>query len=172
VKKTWITFYALVIILAVALLAQSPTYVGSDKCALCHKTDSQGRQYPIWQSNLHSKSFAALSTPQAAPIAKAAGVSKPAEAPACLKCHSPLAERAPELKAEGVTCEVCHGPGSDYKKVSVMKIREEAIKNGLLYRGSPDKIKGHCMKCHDNPHGKSFDFAAAWDKIKHPVPGR
>ena len=25
-----------------ALLSQTPTYVGSAKCAICHKTDAQG----------------------------------------------------------------------------------------------------------------------------------
>lgn len=174
-KKIRISIFAVVIsviILTVAVAAQTPAYVGAEKCAFCHKTDSQGRQYPIWQSIRHSKSFANLTTPQAAQTGQSLGVAKPAEDPQCLKCHGPLAEIAPDFKAEGVTCEVCHGPGSDYKKLSVMKNREEAIKNGLLYRGNPDKIKAFCLKCHENPHGKSFDFAAAWEKIKHPRPAK
>ena len=58
--------------------------------------------------------------------------------PRCLKCHAPLADKAPELKAEGVTCEVCHGPGSDYKKLNIMKDKAAAAKNGLILYGSPD----------------------------------
>ena len=107
-----------------------------------------------------------------ADAAKAMGVDKPAEDARCLKCHAPLAEKAPELKAEGVSCETCHGPGSGYRKLAIMKDKAEAVKNGLVLYGSPEAIKTQCLKCHDNPHGIKFDFASAWDKIKHPVPGK
>ena len=126
----------------------------------------------IWEASPHSKSFAALTSPGAAANAQAMGVANPPEDPKCLTCHAPLFDKAAELKAEGVTCEVCHGPGSEYKKLSVMKNKDEAVKNGLVLYGSPDAIKAHCLKCHANAHGKSFDFAAFWDKIKHPIPGK
>jgi hypothetical protein len=159
------------VLLAGAALAQEPTYVGAQKCQICHKTEKQGQQYPIWEQSKHSKSFEALSIPAAAERAKAAGITAPAsESPGCLKCHSPLAAKAPELKADGVSCEVCHGPGSEYKKLSVMKDKAEAVKNGLVLYGSPDKIKAHCLKCHENAHGTTFDFDASWAKIKHPIP--
>jgi len=99
-------------------------------------------------------------------------VDKPADDPRCLKCHSPLAAKAPELKTDGVSCEVCHGPGSEYKKLSVMKDKATAVKSGLILYGSSEAIKAQCLKCHENPHGISFDFAAFWEKIKHPVPGK
>jgi hypothetical protein len=155
---------------AAALLGQTPTYVGAAKCAMCHKSEAQGQQYPIWQNSLHSKSLAALSSAEAAKNAQAMGVQNPVDSPKCLKCHAALFEKAPELKAEGVTCEVCHGAGSEYRKLNVMKDKALAVKNGLLLYGSPDAIKKLCLGCHENPHGKSFDFAASWDKIKHPKP--
>ena len=161
-----------VLALAASAAAQSFTHVGAQKCQLCHKTEKQGLQFPMWEASKHSKSAAALTSPQAAQAAQAMGVAKPAEDPKCLKCHVPLAAQAPDVKGEGVTCEVCHGPGSAYKSLTVMKSREESAKNGLLLYGSPDKIKAHCLTCHESAHGKSFDFAAAWDKIKHPVPGK
>jgi hypothetical protein len=159
-------------VFALALWSQTPTYVGAAKCQICHRSEKQGQQYPIWEMSNHSKSFAALSSPQAAQNAQALGVAKPAEDPKCLKCHAPLYEKTSELKAEGVSCEVCHGPGSEYKVLSIMKDKNEAIKNGLKLYGSPDAIKAFCLTCHENAHGKSFDFAAAWDKIKHPVAGK
>jgi hypothetical protein len=53
-----------------------------------------------------------------------------------------------------------------------MKDKATAVKSGLILYGSPEAIKAQCLKCHENPHGISFDFAAFWEKIKHPVPGK
>src|SRR4030042_733905 len=161
-----------VLILASAAFSQGFANVGAQKCQICHKTEKQGQQYALWEATNHAKSFTAWPPPEAAKACQALGVEKPADDPRCLKCHAPLAEKAPELKAEGVSCEVCHGPGSEYKKLAVMKDKAEATKNGLILYGSPDAIKAHCLKCHENPHGKPLDFAAAWEKIKHPVPGK
>ena len=153
--------------------AQSFTYVGAAKCQICHKTEKQGQQYPIWEMSLHAKSFTALTSPQAAANAQALGVADPTTDPKCLKCHAPFADKAPELKAEGVSCEVCHGPGSGYKKLNIMQDKEKAVQNGLvLYNADPSAIQTHCLKCHQNPHGNPFDFRTAWDSIKHPIPAK
>jgi hypothetical protein len=160
------------LVLAVPAVSQDISYVGAQKCQICHKTENQGKQYPIWEASKHAKSLEALTSPKAADVAKAMGVDNPADDPRCLKCHSPLAAQAPDLKSGGVSCEVCHGPGSAYKKLSVMKDKAEAAKNGLIVYGSPEAIKTQCLKCHEEPHGTSFDFAASWEKIKHPVPAK
>lgn len=171
-KKTMIVIvFAAGVLIAGQALAQTPTYVGAQKCQICHKTEKQGQQFPIWEQSKHSQSFAALSKPEAAEKAKTAGVTgNPAESPVCLKCHAPLYDKAPELKAEGVSCEKCHGPGSEYKKLSVMKDKSEAVKAGLVLYGSPDKIRAYCLTCHANAHGTTFDFDASWGKIKHSIP--
>jgi hypothetical protein len=171
--KNRFVFSALaLLILAVPAISQEFAYVGAQKCQVCHKSENQGRQYVIWEASKHSRALEALTSPKAAEAAKAMGVDKPADDPRCLKCHSPLAAKAPDLKSDGVSCEVCHGPGSEYKKLSVMKDKAAAVKNGLILYGSPDAIKAQCLKCHENPHGISFDFASFWEKIKHPVPGK
>ncbi len=169
-KKVVLLVVIVAAVLLISLFAQTFSYVGSAKCAICHKTEIQGQQHPIWQKSKHSVSFAALSSPEAAPKAQAAGVENPAESPQCLKCHAPLFEKAPELKAEGDTCEVCHGPGSEYKKLSIMKDRALAQKNGLILYESADAAKKYCLTCHENAHGIAFDYAAAWEKIKHDKP--
>lgn len=156
----------------VNLLGQMPAYVGAAKCKICHQTEKQGQQYPIWEKSNHAQSAAVLSTEKATPVAQQMGVQKPAEDAKCLTCHSPLFEKSPELKAEGISCEVCHGPGSEYKKLSVMKDKDEAIKAGLILYANPDAIKAKCLTCHEKDHGKTFDFAAAWEKIKHTIPGK
>jgi len=168
-KKVYYLFIIFVIA-ASSLFGQGQTYVGAQKCQVCHKTDSQGRQYPIWETSGHSKSFDALSSPQATSAAAALGITNPTESLQCLKCHAPLFEKAAELKAEGVTCEVCHGPGSEYKKLSLMKNRDEAIKNGLIVYANTEAIKAQCLTCHQNAHGKAFDFSSALEKIKHHKP--
>lgn len=169
-KKLSIPIGIFIILISLTLFSQEFSYIGAGKCKICHKTEKQGKQFPIWEENQHSKSFAALSSPEAATRAKEMGVENPAESPKCFKCHAPLFEKAPELNKEGVTCEVCHGPGSTYKKLSVMKSREESIKNGLKAYNSPEEIKPWCLTCHGDAHGQAFDFEASWDKLKHPVP--
>jgi Cytochrome c554 and c-prime len=172
-RKAEVVIIAIILVGSVAgvALAQEFTYVGAQKCQICHRTEKQGQQFPLWEKSKHSQSFAALSKPEAAEKAKAmACTMPPPESPMCLKCHSPLAAKAAELKAEGVSCEACHGPGSEYRKLAVMKDKDASVKNGLILYGSADKIKAHCLKCHENAHGTTFDFDASWAKIKHPVP--
>jgi len=173
-KKAFLLAVAVTaVLMGVGRAAKEYSYVGASACKLCHKAELQGRQYVIWESNLHSKAFANLKTPKAAEIGRTAGVADPVENAQCLGCHAPLAAKAPELKEEGVTCEVCHGPGSAYKKLNIMMERQKAAQNGLvLYNADPDAIQAHCLKCHQNPHGNPFDFGAAWDKVKHRIPGK
>lgn len=171
-KKVLIFGVIIGIILTTLLIGQNFTYVGAAKCAMCHRTEKQGQQQPIWEKSKHATSFNALSLPQAANYAQSAGVTNPAESPQCLKCHAPLFDKAAEFKAEGVTCEVCHGPGSEYRKLNIMKDRELAVKNGLIVYADEAAIKKQCLTCHANAHGQTFDFASSWEKIKHPVPGK
>jgi len=172
-KKIFLMAALAALVIAAVLVAQDFPYVRAQKCAICPKPEAQSRKFTIWVGTLHPKSFEALSSAKAADAAKAMGGSdKPAEDPKCLKCHAPLADKAPELKAEGVSCETCHGPGSAYRKLNIMKDRALSAQNGLILYGSPEAIKAQCLTCHENPHGIKFDFAAAWDKIKHPVPAK
>jgi hypothetical protein len=165
-KKVHIILIALIAFVSIiSLFSQESTYVGVGKCKTCHKSEKRGKQFPIWEESKHSKSFAALTSEEVK-----AKVPDAPENPNCLKCHSPLYEKAPELKEEGITCEVCHGPGSAYKKLSIMKSREESVKNGLIIYDSLEAIKAQCLSCHENAHEKTFDFEAAWEKMKHPVP--
>ena len=160
-----------VLIFFISLFGQEFTYVGAAKCKICHKKEKQGNQYPIWEESKHSQSFTALASEKALEAAKKMGLeTPPAENPKCLKCHAPLCEKASEFKEEGVNCEVCHGPGSAYKKLSIMKSREKSVENGLIVYESVEAIEKQCLTCHEMAHQKAFDFKAAWEKIKHPIP--
>ena len=72
-------------------------------------------------------------------------------------------EKAAELNTEGVTCEYCHGPGSEYKKLSIMKNKEKAAENGLIVYQSEDDIEEMCLVCHGQ---ETFEFHPFWDKIR------
>lgn len=151
-------------------------YVGVSMCAPCHKAEKQGKQYDIWKASKHSEAFNALATPKADSIAKAKGLKTAAKAsPECLKCHTTAADANASMiaasfkQSDGVQCETCHGPGSDYKSISVMKDKEKAIAAGLTIFKDDPKL---CTKCHnsDSPTFKEFKYDEMWGKIKHSIP--
>ncbi|RPI18479.1 MAG: cytochrome C554 [Ignavibacteriae bacterium] len=150
-------------------------YIGVDKCAgMCHKGDAKGKQLEIWQESKHSQAYTVLTTPEADKIAKDKGfTTAAAETPQCVKCHT-LGKELVEAeldatfdKTKGVQCETCHGPGSAYKSMSIMKDHAQAVANGLLEHS--DKA-AFCTTCHnaDSPTFKAFNFDEAWAKIQHP----
>lgn len=154
-------------------------YIGADKCAgACHKGDSKGRQLEIWKDSKHSQAFTVLQTPEADKIAQDKGFTTPAaETPACLKCHvlgKDIVESELEEsfdKTQGVQCETCHGPGSEYKKLSIMKDKQKSIENGLLVHSDKEAF---CTTCHnsDSPTFKEFKIDEMWAKIQHPNPNK
>lgn len=154
-------------------------YVGVKMCAPCHKSEKTGNQFGVWQKSKHSESFKALESPKAAEIAKAKGLAKPAaESAECLQCHvisadASTAEKTFDAK-DGNQCEMCHGPGSAYKTMSVMKDKAKAVAAGLILYKDDAAIEAKCKTCHNDksPTFKGFNFKEMWAKIKHPVPAK
>lgn len=135
-KKTlWIVVFLAVVAVSFTAQAQDHEYVGAAKCKMCHKV-----QYASWEQTTHAK---------ATDDAKA---STDREFSAdCLKCH---ATNASEDFA-GVQCEACHGPGSDYKKMSIMKDKDASIANGLIIPSQET-----CDGCHTgDDHSKKVVLA-------------
>ena len=147
--------------------------VGSSKCKSCHK--KIGNPYQIWLDSSHSKAFETLATPEAKKIAAEAGLGDPQKEEACTFCHvtrvflgNPVVnEKGKYADTEGIGCEACHGPGSDYKKKKVMKDHDAAVAAGMVR----DNSEAYCVKCHnsDSPTFKEFDFEARWAEIEHPI---
>lgn len=179
-KKTLTGLVALAAVVAVAATAQAqekPKFVGAESCGMCHKNPAKGNQLGVWQGSAHSKAYATLATPKAKEIAKAKGIADPQKADQCLKCHvtghgaeaaSLVGPPAGKYKVEdGVGCESCHGPGSLYKAMAVMKDPAQAKAKGLV-----DPTEGVCKKCHnaESPTAKAFVFAEMAKKIAHPNP--
>ena len=151
--------------------AQAHKHVGSIKCAACHKASEMGYQYSKWRMSPHAYAYARLGTERAREIAKAAGVQgEPLTDPSCLKCHTtvyhdPAGGRADSyLLDEGVGCEACHGAGSKYAVEAVMRDEPAALQAGLR-----PVTRETCLPCHEQAHGKPFDYDAAVQKISHPL---
>jgi predicted CXXCH cytochrome family protein len=103
------TVGALAVLAATTLLfaqgqeQEKRTYVGVDNCRMCHIGI-----YKSWRQKPHARAYDLLVA------------AKQEKNEQCLKCHTTGygtggfvdAEKTPGLK--GVTCEACHGPGSEH----------------------------------------------------------
>ena len=123
-KQTlWIAIALAVMAVSVTAQAGDHEYAGASKCKMCHKV-----QYGSWEGTKHAA---------ATDVAKA---STDREFSAdCLKCHATNSSE----EMPGVQCEACHGPGNDYKKMSIMKDRDAAMSNGLVI-----PTQATCDGCH------------------------
>jgi len=159
------------------LQAEDFKYVGVQKCKTCHKSKKSGSQYGIWKKAAHAAALKSLSSKKSLDYAAKNKLGDPAKAPECLNCHATMAAIDQNLidptgrltMEEGVSCESCHGPGSEYKKMSIMKDREKAIANGLII--PEEKV---CLVCHNekNPFFKPFDYKDRVTRVQHPIPGK
>jgi YVTN family beta-propeller protein len=162
-----------------AQAVKQPVYVGARACAQCHEGRAAGGQYSHWLTSAHSKAWATLATPEAKAMARLSGIAdEPETAPICLGCHATAAdtepwERDPAFRLEdGVQCEKCHGPGSEYMDEEVMRDPEASRRAGLRRFTKRDcavchYVKGSHVAVHRKP---ALDVDAAWERLAHPVP--
>jgi YVTN family beta-propeller protein len=162
-----------------AQAVKQPVYVGARACAQCHEGHSAGNQYSLWLNTAHSKAWASLATPEAKVMARLSGITdEPEKAPICLGCHATAAdsekwERDPGFRLEdGVQCEKCHGPGSEYMSEKVMRDPEAARRAGLRKFTKRDCAVCHYVKgSHVSVHRKpQLDVDKAWEVLAHKVP--
>jgi hypothetical protein len=132
-------------VFSVALALSGPTFIGDGKCKMCHKTE-----HASWAKMKHAKAFDLL---------------KPEEQKdeKCLSCHT-TGYGTSDKVLEGVQCEACHGPGSEYKSIKVMKDPEKAKAAGLIE--ADEKV---CVGCHNekSPTFKGFNYEEAKSKAMH-----
>ena len=129
-------------------------YVGAKKCKICHKKDGT---FPSWSETRHSFAWDSLSAAE--------------QKDEKLLPYYTTGTTAKGELLTGVQCEACHGPGADYKKKSVMQVRETAVKAGLVIPSEET-----CMKCHHAKApvalaktAKDFDFAKMVTKGVHKM---
>ena len=160
---------------------RQPVYVGVRACAACHDGAGMGYQCSLWQQSKHARAYAVLARPEAKAIAELSGIpQEPQSSPMCLGCHATGAhaedwEKDETFRVEdGVQCEHCHGPGSEYMTESVMRDRERAMAAGLIMPAARDcmichEVKGSHVALHDRTE---FDVLDGLKKIAHPTPGK
>jgi len=160
-------------------IRKHPVYVGVRACAACHDGKGMGHQFSKWLVSKHARAYAVLADPQAKKIAQLSGIpQEPQEAPMCLGCHATGAHAEAWEKdehffaEEGVQCEKCHGPGSEYMDEAVMKNRAAAEEAGLVMPAVQDcmgchQVKGSHVAVHNLP---ALDMTKALQDIAHPTP--
>ncbi|MBI5814862.1 MAG: hypothetical protein HZB29_04545 [Nitrospinae bacterium] len=169
--------------------AKNPQYSGNLGCK-CHKAEQDE-----WAKSPHGKAMEALfaakrtkSQNLALKNAKLDYKKDYNKDDKCLKCHvvgysKPGGYEDEKSAADliGAGCEMCHGPGSEYRNLHKEKeetfTRAEAKAAGATY-GSDDS--GVCLKCHDNKdspfnaktdkkyafnHGEMIKLEKAWHKV-------
>ncbi|MCJ7627322.1 MAG: cytochrome c family protein, partial [Longimicrobiales bacterium] len=176
------------VLLAVAMAgsasAQNPrqrVYVGEEACRPCHHQPDGADQFSPWRLAKHAQAFAALSMPESRQIADLSGIGgDPTRNRVCLGCHTTAYdteewERDDTFHFEdGVQCELCHGPGSEYMGAEVMRDTARARQAGLRMPREQD-----CLVCHTEKGSHSavlgvrrFSFQEAVREIGHPGAGR
>jgi hypothetical protein len=153
-------------------------FVGAGQCKMCHSGDKKGNQFQIWEKSKHAEAYKALESDSAKAIVASKGLKQPAtESAECLACHVGVSTDPAQLDKKfdmklGVQCEACHGAGSDFKAMSIMKDKEKAYAAGLVDVGAlGEKL---CTKCHNDksPNFTGFNYEEMWAKIKHMEPAK
>ncbi len=130
----------LIVLVAFGMSMAGNTYITAAKCKMCHKVE-----YTSWEASGHAKGFDVLKGDETSNAD-------------CLKCHATNSS----ADMPGVQCESCHGAGSAYKKMSVMKDHDAAVAAGLIV-----PTVDTCKACHEGaPHDQdTIDYAAEFGKV-------
>ena len=154
--------------------SNAPKYVGSKVCMDCHSTADGSGQNIQWMRSRHAHAYWRLGSDWSLFLARLRPHYQDLEYPLtdnrCLLCHTTGAQKDEAIYEpsfsfqEGVGCESCHGPGSNYTTIETMSDREAFLANGGRI---PDEET--CKSCHRR--SENFDFAEKWPKIAHPKPG-
>lgn len=146
-------------------------FVGETRCGnpTCHgaglpTTDAEKKNWRPWKSartqwlnrniDRHSRAYATLETEGGKAIARYMGIDA-TKSDKCLVCHAPAARLAPgstHRKADGVSCEHCHGPAQEWLQAHVE--RDWNQKKSQYYgRGFYDNANfrlraERCAACH------------------------
>lgn len=168
-----------------ALGAEPYTYVGSKKCKMCHM-----KLYKSWAKTEMGMAFKTLKPGEAKEAKEKHNVDVDKDYTrdaACVKCHTtghghdggyvipdPNDKKAVKAakKREGIGCESCHGPGSEYVKVfKDIFMSKRKYKVEELYAVGMRKIEeSTCTTCH-NAESPTIDAATPFDFEKRKTEG-
>ncbi|MBI5492639.1 MAG: cytochrome c family protein [Deltaproteobacteria bacterium] len=158
------------------LAARKPSYEGYKKCGGCHKS-----QKDSWLKTSHGDAFDMLKPKEKAKEKKKAKLDPDKDYTSdekCVGCHTTgykrlggYSESVPENKAQyliNVGCEVCHGPGSLYRKEHskagnrYKKTNEKTPRQDIVDLGQDYDYEEACNSCHMNYKG------SPWKGAKEP----
>ena len=151
---------------------QEIAYVGPGSCSAvaCHGAIRPApgarilqNEYNTWVAlDRHARATEVLSNSVSQRMARILAIGNPAQAPACLACHSidvPAAKRGRTFASEGVSCEACHGPASAWLGYHVTRnaTHEESVTRGMYDTRDVVKRTEKCLTCHLGTAGQSVD---------------
>jgi len=159
---------------ASCLAADPPKYTGPGSCASpsCHGGVAPRSDNSVWQNEYstwvvkdkHAQAYTVLSNPVAVRMAKILELSSSADtAPKCLACHTldvPAADRARTFDlADGVSCESCHGPASNWLGPHTTKgwTHQQSIDAGMYDDRDLISRSQKCLTCHLGTSEKFVD---------------
>jgi predicted CXXCH cytochrome family protein len=123
---------------------EGATYLGSDKCKVCHQKLIQPPVYDAWAATLHAKQKAAPDDPPEVKYRYTTG-------------FDPATGQSVE---QGVACEDCHGPGSKHGTAENLTDREKAKATTVRPQQlSPEQQMSLCGACHsvgEMPTGEKY----------------
>ena len=164
--KIFHTIAAFLLLIAASACAEAQIFAGNKSCTGCHKAEALE-----WARSSHAKAFDLLA-PGRKPAEKLKAKLDPEKDyqkdEKCLKCHTTGykkeggfqdIESTPELV--GVGCEMCHGPGKEYREIHKRMVlefkRSEVKKAGQTYATLGDKVCENCHGHKDSPLKAEMD---------------
>ncbi len=148
-------FVCLLTVISVNSEAQQFKYTGAEGCA-CHKAEISD-----WERSKHGQAFDLLKPGKRASKKKKAGLDPDKDYtrdPKCLPCHVTGYKEDGGFKdlestgnLAGIGCEMCHGPGSEYRVLHKEKgmtfTKADARGMGQVYGSFDESV---CRRCHEN----------------------
>lgn len=145
---------------AVAPPVELAKFTGLSSCqsSLCHGGGAGKDQCAVWATvDFHVRAYAILVTPRSLGITNALHSINPALNPRCTVCHSPFqgvaSDRLMPAAAtdQGVSCESCHGPASDWLRSHTRKdyTYAERVASGMTDLRSAYGRANTCVACHE-----------------------
>jgi hypothetical protein len=121
-------------------------------------------EYSTWiVQDRHSRAYTVLNQPLAQRMAKILEIGDPTKAQKCLVCHAldvPAQERGTQFDiSEGVSCESCHGPASQWlgPHVEANAKHADMVKLGLVDNKDLAVRSEKCLTCHLGAPGLEVD---------------
>lgn len=169
--RIWLLSISLMLMMSLEIHAQptlpqlaSDMHLGNVTCgnSNCHAATQAWANSAVLQNEYtffmandpHAKSYKTLEGKKAKDIAAKLKIADASKASLCLDCHAnnvPESKRAKTFNlADGVSCESCHGPSSNWlgKHVSLANFHSENIAAGMYPTEDPMARAELCASCH------------------------